>query len=443
MSKIAIKLGKHTVTSALVAMMLALSACGSGSSTPTTAVITLPAANSEVVAGDVVTIQGQADGQNITRVDVIVDSATLGSVTASDPTQGVSSLPVVITWTAQLVGSHFAQLNVYGQDNKILAKSDAVVFTTKAAPATEAPTLPPPTQAPTQAPPTAVPTAAAAITTTETTSGTTSITTTTATTTSVTTSPSISASLTISNDSGYANIRSGPDTTYDLIGKLNQGESAPVKGKNQDGTWWQIAFAAGTNGLGWVRGDLVQANAAAASVAVASAPPKPTAPPTAAGPTATPPSVAGSTPAPGATAATAVAAVTATPSGPVCDASSPDWRGSNPSYPFCSNKDFNWGQADWEWTVFDNGRDGALWLAWNLYGSNINQVWIHFVHDSTICGFDRAAQRQVNDQVSASAGRYDFNIIQFPYGGTYKVYLDITLTDGRVVQWGEKKLCIR
>ena len=125
-----------------------------------------------------------------------------------------------------------------------------------------------------------------------------------------------------------------------------------------------------------------------------------------------------------------------------CSPVSPDWRGSNPNYPFCSNKDFNWGQSDWEYTVFDNGRDGALWLAWNLYGSNINQVWIHFVHDETICGFDRAAQQQVNEQVALS-GRYDFNITQFPYGGTYKVYLEITLADGRVVQWGQKKLCIR
>jgi hypothetical protein len=220
------------------------------------------------------------------------------------------------------------------------------------------------------------------------------------------------------------------------VGKLNQGETAPLKGKNQDATWWQIAFAAGTGGVGWVRADLVQANAAAANVSVVAAPAKPTAqpaPPTSSAPTATPPSVSVVTIAP---------VASATPSGPVCDASSPDWRGSNASYPFCATKDLNWGQSEWDYTVFDNGRDGALWLAWGVYGSNISQVWIHFVHDATICGFDRAAQKEVNQQV-ALTGRYDFNITQFPYGGTYKVYLEMTLTDGRVVQWGQKKLYIR
>ncbi len=429
---IAIHIKKHTVASAMLAMMLALSACGGGTPKATTAVITSPAANSEVMAGEVMTIQGQADGQNITRVDVVIDSAVQGSVSAADTKEGVATLPVVITWTTQMVGAHFVQLNVYGQDSKVVGKSDAVIFNTKAAAIAATPTLAPAT--PTQAVATAA--ATAVITSATTTTGTTTTTDTT----------SIAASVTISNESGFANIRSGPDTTYDLVGKLNQGESAPVKGKNQDGTWWQIAFAVGTGGVGWVRGDLVQANAAAANVSVVAAPAKPTtAPvPTSSGPTATPPGVVAATSAPGvaATSAPVVAVATATASGPVCDASSPDWRGSNANYPFCSNKDFNWGQSDWEYTVFDNGRDGALWLAWNLYGSNVNQVWIHFVHDETICGFDRAAQRQVNEQVALS-GRYDFNITQFPYGGTYKVYLDITLADGRVVQWGQKKLCIR
>ena len=425
MSMIAIHIKKHTVASAMLAMMLALSACGGAAPKATTAVITAPAANSDVLAGDTVTIQGQVDGQNITRVDVVIDSAVQGSVSANDTKAGVSTLPVVITWTTQMVGAHFVQLNVYGQDSKVIAKSDAVIFNTKAAAVAATPTSAPAT--PTQA----LPTAAAA------TAVITSATTTTQT-TAATTTTSIAASVTISNESGFANIRSGPDTTYDLVGKLNQGETAPVKGKNQDGTWWQISFAAGTGGVGWVRADLVQANAAAANVAVVSAPAKPTAAPvpTSSGPTSTPPGVVAIATAP------VVAAATATPSGPVCNASSPDWRGSNANYPFCSNKDFNWGQSDWEYTVFDNGRDGALWLAWNLYGSNVNQVWIHFVHDETICGFDRAAQRQVNEQVALS-GRYDFNITQFPYGGTYKVYLEITLADGRVVQWGQKKLCIR
>ncbi len=417
---IALRLGKNTLGMVFLAVTLAISACsGLGSTKPTSAVITAPAANSQVMVGDVVTIQGQATGSNITRVDVIVDSSVQGSVQASDKTQGVSSLPVVITWTTQLVGAHYAQLNVYGQNNKMIAKSDAVVFNTKAAPATPAPTLPPAT--PTRLAPTSFPTAAPISTTTELTL-----------TSALTATSALTPAVTVNNDSGFVNVRSGPDITYDLIGKLNQGDTVPLKGKNADGSWWQITFGKGKGGVGWVRGDLVVANAAAKSVPVVSAPPRPTAPPmtdTPPGPTATPPSVAQATSA-------------ATASGPVCNASSSDWRGANPNYPFCVKADFNWGNSAWDWTVFDNGRDGKIFLNWNIYGSNINQVWIHFVHDATICSFDRPAQKTVNQQVGLT-GPYNFNVIDFPYGGTYRVYLEITLTDGRVVQWGEKKLCIR
>lgn len=38
------------------------------------------------------------------------------------------------------------------------------------------------------------------------------------------------------------NVRSGPGTNFSIVGKLQQGESAPLKGKSSDGAWWQIAF---------------------------------------------------------------------------------------------------------------------------------------------------------------------------------------------------------
>jgi uncharacterized protein YraI len=386
------------------------------------------------MTGDTITIQGQATGQAIGRVDVVVDSKAYATLSADDKSKGVSSMPVVITWTTQVAGAHFVQINVYGLDDKLIAKSDAIIFTTKAA-ALPTPTVAPPT--PTVAP-TIAPAPTVEVTTTTGTTNTVAITTTAGATntTGTTASSGVSPSVTISNE--FANIRSGPGVEYALVGKLNQKDTAPLRGKNADGTWWQIGFAAGPNGLGWVRGDLVQA-ANATNVPVVQAPPTPTPLPATAtsaapaAPTATPPSVA---------AATATAAPNTNTSGPACDASSPEWRGNNANYPFCGKQDPTWGDPQGEWNVYDNGRDIPLFITWNLYGSAINQVSIHFDQSDTICSFARPAQRTVN-QVVPAAGRFDFNIKEFPYGGTYKVYLMVNLTDGRTVQYGEKKLCIR
>jgi uncharacterized protein YraI len=305
------------------------------------------------------------------------------------------------------VGAHYVQLNVYGLDDKLIAKSDAVVFNTRASPET---TTPVPTSLP------ATPTTAAAAATTVTT-----ITATTATTAALT------PTVTISND--FANIRSGPGTNYDIVGQLNQNDSANVRGKAQAGdfTWYQIVFAKGPNGLGWVRGDLVSANAAVASVAAVAPPVAPTSPPAPPPPTAAPPTVPAATP---------------TPSDP-CVVGSPDWRGQNPNYPFCAKQDPTWADPQDLYLVFDNGRDIPLSFSWNIYGAKISRMDIHFDQDNNnLCGFNKQGQTFVNQQVQP-AGSYNFNVNQFPYGGTYRVYWTVTLVDGRTVIWGEKKLCIR
>lgn len=419
MKKLSFHLNRISTRTALLSMMMLIigAACGGSASVTPKAVITSPQANAEIMADSPLQIQGQADGQGIIRVDVIVDSATLASVPASDAANGVSTLPVQAPFSTQTVGSHFAQLKVYGVGDKLIAVSDPVIFVMKLAAVTPT-TAPQPTA--TAVPPTVTPTAVV--------SGSAELTNTAATTASV----SIAPELTITNE--FANIRSGPGINFNLVGKLNQNEKAPVRGKNQDGTWWQIAFDKGPNGVGWVFGQLVSVNAAAAQVAAVAAPPTPTSPPAPAGPTATPPGIVAQV--------TGTPGTTATSSGPVCDASSKDWRGQNPNYPFCANKDPTWADPQGDWNVYDNGRDIPLSISWSMYGSNINQVWIHFVQDDNICGFTKQTQHIVNQQVPA-AGKYDFNVLQFPYGGTLKVYLTVTLNDGRTVQWGEKKLCIR
>ena len=414
---------KNKIWSGLLAVVVLFSlvACSGATSQPALATITSPVTNAEVLVGDNVPIVGQVTGQNIVRVDVVVDSATHATLSADDKSKGVENFPVQVDWAPALAGVHFVQLNAYGPDDQLIVKSDAVIFTAKAKPA--APTQPPEptaTLAPSTPVPTSTPAAADTLTTTTTTTDTAAAT-------------ALTPTLTITND--FANVRSGPGTDYALLGQLELNTTVPVRGKNSDGTWWQIAYEKGTDGAGWVRGDLGQANNVT-NVPVAEAPPLPTSAPA----TAVPPNTTGTTT--DATPVPAAAEVTATPSGPVCNETVPEWRGSNPNYPFCATQDLTWVNPQSEWTVYDNGKDIPLGLTWSLYGDNIASVWMRMDQSDSACEFARPAQRTVNEQVPA-AGTYNFNAGNFPYGGTYRVYLSVQLKDGRVVSFGEKKLCIR
>jgi uncharacterized protein YraI len=73
------------------------------------------------------------------------------------------------------------------------------------------------------------------------------------------------------------NVRGGPGTEYNLVGAMQNGESAEILGKNPAGDWWQVLL---TNGQqGWVFGQLVEITGDASTVAVAANIPAP--PPTA------------------------------------------------------------------------------------------------------------------------------------------------------------------
>ncbi len=48
------------------------------------------------------------------------------------------------------------------------------------------------------------------------------------------------------------NVRSGPATTYEVLGTLEAGSVVTLTGRNETGTWAQIEFPAAPNGRGWV-----------------------------------------------------------------------------------------------------------------------------------------------------------------------------------------------
>ncbi len=412
-----------TLVVTLALTLAGLAGCG-GAAQPPSVVITSPVANATVDANTPMTIQGTVTGDNlpganIARIEVVLDGVPLANAPVSEEARNAAQLPILLEWTPTAAGAHFIQFNVYGPNDTLIAKSDAVVFTVNAVsptPAAPPPTpepLPQPTQTP--APPTATPDAAAQPDTS------------TITATIAAPPDSVLETPTLTVTAETVNVREGPGTNYPAIGQLQNGQTAAVKGKSADGAWWQIAFQ---NGNGWVFGELAQANAAAQNVTVAQAPPPPTSAPVTAGDVAAP--------AP----ATPVAEATASPSGPVCDESSPYWRGANPNYPFCATQDPAWGDPQGDWNVYDNGKDIPLSISWAMFGPNIAEVRIHFTQSDAACDFARPAQREV-DQVVPAAGTYSFNVLDFPLGGTFWVYFTVRLTDGRVSQWGQKKLCIR
>ena len=116
------------------------------------------------------------------------------------------------------------------------------------------------------------------------------------------------------------NVRSGPDTTFDLVGAAARGQIFKLLAKNAQGDWWQVCCI--NDQPGWIYGELARVENAE-TVAVAAdlpvAPPPPAV--VAAEPTATAPAAADTPVA----AAPAVEQATATPApvaAPVADGSS-------------------------------------------------------------------------------------------------------------------------
>jgi hypothetical protein len=77
-----------------------------------------------------------------------------------------------------------------------------------------------------------------------------------------------------------ANVRNGPGTVYSIAGVIPTGGTAPVAGKNFDGTWWYIQFAGGNGGFAWIAGSVTTATCIPATLSVIAAPPTPVIPPT-------------------------------------------------------------------------------------------------------------------------------------------------------------------
>jgi len=57
---------------------------------------------------------------------------------------------------------------------------------------------------------------------------------------------------------GPLNLREGPGIVYSSIGQLEEGMAVEITGRDEEGTWWQIAYEAGEEGRGWIAAEYVQ-----------------------------------------------------------------------------------------------------------------------------------------------------------------------------------------
>lgn len=77
------------------------------------------------------------------------------------------------------------------------------------------------------------------------------------------------------------NIRSGPSTSYDQVGVMIAGQTAPAIGRSQASEWIQIQYPGGPGGKAWVYAPLVSIRAGTIDdLPVAEVPPTSTVPPT-------------------------------------------------------------------------------------------------------------------------------------------------------------------
>jgi uncharacterized protein YraI len=415
----------------ILATIVTATACGSNSPASTAVEVSVvsPAPNAEVQTNVSISIQANISGDNITRADVYIDGQPYAILTTDDKIKGMPVFPVNVPWAPTSEGIHIVQFIVYGADAKVLLKSDPVIFKAVGKVGAIAPATAPTSAAvPTQAPASAIATAAPltnVVLLTNTVAFTTPVQAAAVLSVAVTASGPALSGPAVSITSDSANVRSGPGTQYEVIGQLQNGVTATVRGKSADGAWWQVDYPGVQGGMGWVSGGLTQPNSAAASAPVAAAPP-----------TSTPAPVTVIPLTPSSEAPTATPSPTSRP----CDSSMAEWKGSDSRYPFCVGKVLTWFDNQDGAHRYENLHDVPLSLSWDIWG--VDGAWLVFEQDdSGYCDYTKKSARTLNQQVEPT-GSYAFNVKDFPGGATLRIYLNVKRKDGQVVEFGDKRLCI-
>ncbi len=252
---------------------LVFSACGAATQTADlpdkpVANITAPTPGQQVEVGQPVLIKfGASDVEGIVQMEVTINGEPVYVETIDPP---VNAFVADYTWTPSKTRNYLIQAIAFSIDGD---SSDPVQVSLTAV----EPGSAPPPETPTE-PPAAAPTA--------------------------TSTPPLMPTFTPTTESGDSgptgdqvnlkpmatalltlNVRSGPGTAYPVVGRLPQGESAEILGRDEGGFWWQIDFPAANEGVGWIAaGNDFSTAVNTGNVPVVDSPPEPT-PDAAASPT--------------------------------------------------------------------------------------------------------------------------------------------------------------
>jgi SH3-like domain-containing protein len=71
---------------------------------------------------------------------------------------------------------------------------------------------------------------------------------------------------TVPLDQEYVNVRNGPGTLYDLVGRLVAGQKAAVLGRSEGGDWLLIQYFGGPDNQGWIYAATVSLSAGEVSI---------------------------------------------------------------------------------------------------------------------------------------------------------------------------------
>jgi len=72
--------------------------------------------------------------------------------------------------------------------------------------------------------------------------------------------------ITVPLDQEYVNVRNGPGTLYDLVGRLVAGQKAAVLGRSEGGDWLLIQYFGGPDNQGWIYAAPVSLSAGEVSI---------------------------------------------------------------------------------------------------------------------------------------------------------------------------------
>lgn len=392
---------KSSFVAILLAAATGLAACGAPATpeSPPSLRIVEPSQGARLMMNVETPVRVEYSGPGFAQIHVWVNGQRVGTLPIQPGNADASLL-----WMPQAIGNHVLYLEARDAEDKLIALSDVIAVRVEAPEPTAVPTAVPtlePTLAPTPEP-SPSPAEAAAMAATP------------------VPSPTATPGVTVVND--FVNLRAGPGTNYDLVGRLNQGQTARVTGKSSDGQWWQISVEGKTV---WVSGQFVQANDAAKGVSIAQAPAAPTlAPPT---PAAAPP-VAAVAPT---TSAEPSPATPAPPAEPDCNPSNPYWAATlnnAPDYTFCTPVPF-------EFVPNASADPDEMVIRWHIYG--IKSLELRIDPSGDECGVGSGGLRQ---QVPFKEDNFRLNRRSWPPGG-YKIGLFATLHDGRIQDWGELHFC--